>query len=229
MEQKNENSEDKKQSKREKHIVMARKLYELAQKGIGGEKDAAQKKFEEHLKKYKIHISEIDSSKNMRSFKVKSDDDRFILGNVILSVNPYAELIKLTTIIKVSLDEEDFIEVVNRFKYFARLYKTERQMLEMSFMHKHKDFFQPDEYTRNKWREKYKINEDLQSAQIKVEKIENKLSKADQDKLNKQLQEHVNKIKRMESMSKTLLNAQYARRDKALPEKSTDNNEPETK
>lgn len=229
MEQKNENSEDKKQSKREKHIVMARKLYELAQKGIGGEKDAAQKKFEEHLKKYKIHISEIDSSKNMRSFKVKSDDDRFILGNVILSVNPYAELIKLTTIIKVSLDEEDFIEVVNRFKYFARLYKTERQMLEMSFMHKHKDFFQPDEYTRNKWREKYKINEDLQSAQIKVDKIENKLSKADQDKLNKQLQEHVNKIKRMESMSKTLLNAQYARRDKALPEKSTDNNEPETK
>lgn len=228
MEQKNENSEDKKQSKREKHIVMARKLYELAQKGVGGEKDAAQIKFEEHLKKYKIHISEIDSSKNMRSFRVKSDDDRFILGNVILSVNPYAELIKLTTIIKVSLDEEDFIEVVNRFKYFARLYKTERQMLEMSFMHKHKDFFQPDEYTRNKWREKYKINEDLQSAQIKVEKIENKLSKADQDKLNKQLQEHVKKINRMEAMSKTLLNAQYARRDKALPEKSTDN-ETETK
>lgn len=208
---------------------MARKLYELAQKGIGGEKDAAQKKFEEHLKKYKIHISEIDSSKNMRNFRVKSDDDRFILGNVILSVNPYAELIKLTTIIKVSLDEEDFIEVVNRFKYFARLYKTEREMLQMSFMHKHKDFFQPDEYTRNKWREKYKINEDLQSAQIKVEKIENKLSKADQDKLNKQLEAHVAKMKRMEAMSKTLLNAQYARRDKALPEKSTDNNEPETK
>lgn len=228
MEQKNENSEDKKQSKREKHIVMARKLYELAQKGIGGEKDAAQIKFEEHLKKYKIHISEIDSSKNMRSFRVKSDDDRFILGNVILSVNPYAELIKLTTIIKVSLDEEDFIEVVNRFKYFARLYKTERDMLQMSFMHKHKDFFQPDEYTRNKWREKYKINEDLQSAQIKVEKIENKLSKADQDKLNKQLEAHVAKMKRMEAMSKTLLNAQYARRDKALPEKSTDN-ETETK
>lgn len=208
---------------------MARKLYELAQKGIGGEKDAAQKKFEEHLKKYKIHISEIDSSKNMRNFRVKSDDDRFILGNVILSVNPYAELIKLTTIIKVSLDEEDFIEVVNRFKYFARLYKTEREMLQMSFMHKHKDFFQPDEYTRNKWREKYKINEDLQSAQIKVEKIENKLSKADQDKLNKQLEAHIAKMKRMEAMSKTLLNAQYARRDKALPEKSTDNNEPETK
>lgn len=229
MEQKNENSEDKKQSKREKHIVMARKLYELAKRGDAGEKASAQLKFEEHLKKYKIHISEIDSSKNMRSFRVKSDDDRFILGNVILSVNPYAELIKLANFIKVSLDEEDFIEVVNRFKYFTRLYKTERQMLEMSFMHKHKDFFQPDEYTRNKWREKYKINEDLQSAQIKVEKIENKLSKADQDKLNKQLQEHVKKINRMEAMSKTLLNAQYARRDKALPEKSTDNNEPETK
>lgn len=228
MEQKNENSEDKKQSKREKHIVMARKLYELAQKGVGGEKDAAQRKFEEHLKKYKIHISEIDSSKNMRSFRVKSDDDRFILGNVILSVNPYAELIKLANFIKVSLDEEDFIEVVNRFKYFARLYKTEREMLQMSFMHKHKDFFQPDEYTRNKWREKYKINEDLQSAQIKVEKIENKLSKSDQDKLNKQLEAHVAKMKRMEAMSKTLLNAQYARRDKALPEKSTDN-ETETK
>lgn len=201
---------------------MARKLYELAQKGVGGEKDAAQRKFEEHLKKYKIHISEIDSSKNMRSFRVKSDDDRFILGNVILSVNPYAELIKLANFIKVSLDEEDFIEVVNRFKYFARLYKTEREMLQMSFMHKHKDFFQPDEYTRNKWREKYKINEDLQSAQIKVEKIENKLSKSDQDKLNKQLEAHVAKMKRMEAMSKTLLNAQYARRDKALPEKSTD-------
>lgn len=214
-----EESQDN-QNKRAKHIATARKLYELAQKGYEGEKEAAKVKFEEHIKKYKIHISEIDTSKNMRKFRVKSDDDRFILANVILSINPYAELIKLEKFINVSLDEEDFTEVVNRFKYFARLYKVERQMLEMSFMHKHKDFFQPDEYTRNKWRERTKINEDLQSAQIKVEKIENKLSKADQDKLNKQLQAHVAKIKRMEAMSKTLLNAEYARRDKAIGEKS---------
>jgi len=218
-----ETNENKKQNKREKNIVMARKLYELAKRGDAGERDSAHRKFEEHIKKYKIHISEIDASKNMRKFIVKSDDDRFILGNVILSVNPYAELIKFTTFIKVSLDEEDFIEVVNRFKYFARLYKTEREMLQMSFMHKHKDFFQPDEYTRNKWREKYKINEDLQSAQIKVEKIENKLSKADEDRLNKQLQEHVKKMERMAGISKHLLPAQYARRDKTIAEKSSNN------
>lgn len=215
-----ETNENKKDNKRAKHISTARKLYELAQKGIGGEKETAQTMFEEHIKKHKIHISEIDASKNMRKFRVKSDDDRFILGNVILSVNPYAELIKLEKSINVSLDEEDFIEVVNRFKYFARLYKIERDMLAMSFMHKHKDFFQPDEYTRSKWREKYKINEDLQSAQIKVEKIENKLSQADQEKLNKQMQEHVKKMERMAGISKHLLTAQYARRDKAIAEKS---------
>lgn len=220
-----QNENKNKENKRAKNISIARKLYELAQKGIGGEKENAQTMFEEHIKKHKIHISEIDASKNMRKFKIKSDDDRMILANVILSVNPFAEIIKLETALNVELDEEDFIEVRERFKYFVRLYKIEKQMLTDAFFHKHKDYFQPDEYTRNKWREKHKINEDLQSAQIKVEKIENKLSQADQDKLNKQLEEHVKKMRRMEAMSKTLLNAQYARRDKAIGEKSSNKNE----
>lgn len=217
--------ENSKENKKEKHKAMARKLLELAKRGDAGERDSAKTKFDEHMARHKLHISDIDPSANMRKFRVKSDDDRMILGNVILSVNPFAELIKLETSINVELDEEDFIEVRERFKYFSRLYKVEKQMLTDAFFHKHKDYFQPDEYTRNKWREKRKINEDLQSAQIKVEKIENKLSKADQDKLNKQLQEHVNKMRRMEAMSKTLLNAQYARRDKTIGEKSSNENE----
>lgn len=212
--------EQEKENKRAKHIVTARKLYELAQKGVGGEKDNAQKMFDEHIKKHKIHISEIDSSKNMRKFRVKSDDDRMILANVILSVNPFTEIIKLASGLNVELDEEDFSEVKEKFKYFSRLYKIEKQMLTDAFFYKHKDYFQPDEYTRNKWREKRTINEDLQQAQIKVDKIENKLSKADEDKLNKQMQEHVKKMRRMEAMSRTLLNAEYARRDKAISEKN---------
>lgn len=212
--------EQEKENKRDKHIVTARKLYELAKKGVGGEKDNARKMFDEHIKKHKIHISEIDTSKNIRKFRVKSDDDRMILANVILSVNPFTEIIKLASGLNVELDEEDFSEVKEKFKYFSRLYKIEKQMLTDAFFYKHKDYFQPDEYTRNKWREKRTINEDLQQAQIKVDKIENKLSKADEDKLNKQMQEHVKKMRRMEAMSRTLLNAEYARRDKAISEKN---------
>lgn len=223
MEEKNNNKE----SKREKHKSMARKLLELAKRGDAGERDSAKTKFDEHMAKHKLHLSDIDPSANMRRFRVKSDDDRMILANVILSVNPFTEIIKLASGLNVELDEEDFTEVKEKFKYFSRLFKIEKQMLNDSFFHKHRDYFQPDEHTRNKWREKHKINEDLQSAQIKVEKIENKLSQADQDKLNKQLEEHVKKMRRMEAMSKTLLNAQYARRDKAISEKSQEGDDNE--
>jgi len=43
-------------------------------------------------------------------------------------------------------------------------------------------------------------------------------------KFNKQLQEHVIKMRRMEAMAKTLVSAQYARRDKAIAEKSKEEN-----
>jgi len=212
-------SEVKDNTNREKHIVKARKLLELSKRGVGGEKTNSQNKFKEHMEKYGLEMGEIDASSNTRKFRVKSLDDLIIITNVILSVNPFTQTIQLKDAIKVDLDNEDYFEVIEKFKYFSKLHKIEKQLLMDSFFHKHKDFFQPDERTRTKWRDKHQVNKDLQKAQLRVDKMENKLSKADQDKMSKELEAHIIKMKRMEGVSRFLLNAEYARKHQTIGEK----------
>lgn len=200
----------------EKHKAKARLLKELSEKGIGGEKTNAETKLKEHLKKHNLTIEDIDSSVNNRRFKVSNEDDRMIFTNVILSVNPFTKLIHLPNVIDVSLDEEDFNEVKNKLRYFIKLWREEKEILTMAFFSKHKDYFQPDEWTKNKWREKKKLNEDLEKATLKADKIDKKLSKSEIEEMNKSLSKQHEKLQRMTIMSQTLKDAEYARKHKTI-------------
>lgn len=133
-----------------KSILKAKKLLELANRGIDGEKETAKVKLSEHLKKYGIDISEIDDTINVREFKFGSSDEFTILSNVILSVNPFAKLFNEKGVVSCELDKEDYLEVKNKHKHFWGLWKIEYDLLILSFFTQNSIHFRPDEYAYNK-------------------------------------------------------------------------------
>jgi hypothetical protein len=202
---------------REKHKAKARLLKALAEGGDANEKDTARRKYEEHLKKHRLTEGDIDSSANNRRFKIKNDDDSMILTNVILSVNPFTKLIHVGNVVDVNLDDEDYLEVREKFKFFVKLYRLEKEVFTMAFFSKHKQFFEPDEFTRNKWREKHSVNDELQKQQIKVDEINSKLSSKEEDE---SMQSIHKKLMRMRKISESLLDANYFRVHKTIAKRS---------
>lgn len=151
----------------------ARKLYELSLRGIGGEKTNAENKLREFLEKHNLTLDEIDSSINNRLFKVKDEDSKTILINVILSVNPYCKVNSDKKHISANLDTEDFIEVKEKYKYFSKLFSIEKTLLMMAFFSKHEEFFKPDEFALNKFRDSSRNeNQDLANAREKAQDLQ---------------------------------------------------------
>jgi hypothetical protein len=223
QEQNNTNTDNTDQEViREKAKAKARLLKALADRGIGGEKTSAENKLKEHLAKHKLTLGDIDSTFNDRYFKVRSQDDKTVLMNVILSVNPFTRVDDMKTSVVANLDEEDYQEVIRKFTHFAKLFRADKSVFTMAFFKKHEEFFQPDEFTRKKWREKYNINEGLSSQQVEVDKLnEIVLSAKSKDDLN---DEHFKLLKRLERMTKMmdgLQDANYFRIGKTIGEKKT--------
>ena len=205
---------------KEKAKAKARLLKALADGGFGGEKTSAENKLKEHLQKHNLTLGDIDSSLNDRCFKVRSQDDKTVLMNVILSVNPFTKIDDNKTTLVVNLDDEDYYEVVRKFTYFAKLFRSEKSIFTMAFFKKHEQFFQPDEFTRKKWREKHKLNEGLSSQQVEVDKLnEIVLSAKSKEDLNEEHFKLLKRLERMTNMAKTLQDANYFRVGKTIGEK----------
>jgi len=205
---------------REKAKAKARLLKALADRGVGGEKTSAENKLKEHLKKHNLTLGDIDSSFNDRCFKVKSFDDKTVLMNVILSVNPFTRIDDMKTSIVANLDNEDYQEVIRKFTYFSKLFRADKGVFIMAFFKKHEEFFQPDEFTRKKWREKNQINAGLSSQQIEVDKLnEIVLSAKTKEELDEEHFRHLKKLERMTKMISGLQDANYFRKGKTIGQK----------
>lgn len=195
----------------------ARRLKALADRGVGGEKDNAERMYREFITKHKLEENDIDPSVNNRKFKVKNYDDSLILTNVILSINPTTKVVNHNLCVTCDLDLEDYNEVKEKFRYFVKLYRIEKELLNMAFFSKHKDFFAPDEHAKNKWRESYKENEELKKARERADKITMKLEKnPDISKVSPMSQIQLLNLKRMGQFTELLLDAEYARRNKKI-------------
>lgn len=159
---------------RAKILIKAKKLLELAKRGIDGEKEAAQKKLDEHLLKHGIDISEIDDAINIRYFSAGTKDKYMILTNVILSVNPYSKPTYEKGIVKCELDKEDYEEIKNKYKFFFNLWTVERSLLVTAFFTKNNKHFKPDQYAYGKYRDKGQTeNPAFKAQEKKNEKINN--------------------------------------------------------
>lgn len=113
------------------------KVKELAERGADGERQVAQNKLKSLLHKYGINISELQSdSTQERIIKHhKHPDSRKILVQVICSV-------KKTTMWKLKkgygivadLSYDDYIEVIEKYKYFWKLYTKQKEIFFQAFI-----------------------------------------------------------------------------------------------
>lgn len=206
----------------------ARKLYELSLRGIGGEKTNAENKLRDFLEKHKLTLDEIDSAINNRLFKVKDEDSKTILINVILSVNPFCKINSEKKHISANLDTEDFIEVKEKYKYFSKLFSIEKTLLVMAFFSKHESFFKPDDAALNKFRDSSRNeNQDLSNARKQAEDLQKQAEEQfkheppptefTNDQKNMSLQRiQRNNLTRLNSMVSLMLTAKYKKTNATL-------------
>ena len=158
--------------KREKIKAKARRLNELAKRGIGGEKTNAQRMLDDLLRKHGMQSSDIDSSLNSRVFTVDNDDDKTILMTTILSINPYTKLVCDKKFVTAELDEQDYFDVKDKYAYFSKLFRVEKELLVMAFFEKNKLYFAPTEQAHSKFRDgQKKPNEAFEKVKMNAENI----------------------------------------------------------
>lgn len=113
------------------------KVKELAERGEDGEKQVAQNKLKTLLDKYGIDISEIEFEKPIeRNIKHHKDSDsRTILVQVIASVRKTGIFItKNKHLAHAELTYDEYIEVLEKYKYFWGLYKKQKHIFQQAFI-----------------------------------------------------------------------------------------------
>lgn len=132
----------------------AKKLKALATGGVDGEKETAQRMYDDYIKEHGLQDNEINSSMDAREFyNIADSDECDIAATIILSVNPFAKYNTLKDHISTELDDEDYLEAKEKIDYFIKLWRIERNALRTAFAIRHNDFFRPDDYASSKWRE----------------------------------------------------------------------------
>ncbi len=119
------------------------KVKELAERGENGERVSAQVKLETLLSKYNLDISELQSENPVeRSISHHRDADaRTILVQVIMSItNENVFITKGKYVAHAKLTSEQYIEVVEKYKYFWRLYLKQKKIFMRAFVTKNKLF-----------------------------------------------------------------------------------------
>lgn len=117
---------------------LLQKVNELATRGVGGEKEAAQRKLEKLLNKYGLTLNSLNNEKSKeRTFKIKNREDYVtILSHVIWDIHPDAKINQNTRKLEVysKLTTEQYIEVTEKFDYFWKLWCKEKEEFMMAFI-----------------------------------------------------------------------------------------------
>lgn len=134
---------NKKEFDSDKIKITLLKIKELSEKGYDDERQVAINKLELLLKKYNLSIDDLMEEKKKFEIKYSSKPDaKTILAQVIWSVIPKAKIyedtkrLRLYTILK----SDEYIEIIEKNKYFFDLYQKERKKFLISFCLKNKLF-----------------------------------------------------------------------------------------
>ncbi len=147
----------------EEILEKGRKIKRYLKNDSEGERNAAKRKYEEFLKKHNLQDSDVDPEANTRKIYAKHDDEVDLLLNIILSVNPFTKHSTDKKEITCELDNEDYIEVLEKYEYFGKLFRVEKELLIVAFSSKHKKFMTPDDDAKIKWRSHKKENEAIKN------------------------------------------------------------------
>jgi hypothetical protein len=221
---------------KEKILSKARKLKALAVGGDSGEKDNAERMYQEYIKLHNINDCEINSDMSVRYFTdIVNDNERDIVCTVLYSINPFSKpSYNAVFDVTVDLDEEDYVEAKEKVSYFITLWRLEVNALKSAFSLRHKDFLRPDAYAMDKWREnKTKGEDNVEDKVQNLIKLSNKI-KIDLEKnqeavineiFNTKDQDYMTafNIDRSVAMSELLLLANYIRANKKINEYESKN------
>ncbi len=99
-----------------------------------------------YIQRHGINDADVNVNGNKRLLAFRNDDEFFVLTNVIMAVDPYAKYTKETGGLVVDLDNDDYKEVGERYRYFVKVWRVERELLVRAFAQKHKKYFTPSDY-----------------------------------------------------------------------------------
>lgn len=127
-----------------KHIELAKKIRELAIKGVGGEKVNAEKMLEDLLKKHNLTIEDIEGENiSEYCFNIKKDEVKLfiqIIGRVNHKINKYGEFtakerkkFKLAGNYLIKSTAAEYVEIESMFSFYSRLYKEELEFFFTAF------------------------------------------------------------------------------------------------
>lgn len=136
----------------EKQKALIKKVKALAERGVGGEKETAEKKLKVLMKKYGIESLELDEERlDDYDFKFSGSIEKKILRQVIYKVlrDPekmresifhyrYGKGSKTTMIVNCTKAEE--IEIRIQFDFYRDLWKEEQEVLLDAFIQHHRLF-----------------------------------------------------------------------------------------
>lgn len=130
-----------------KILALAKKLHELAKRGIDGEKQNALDMLEKMMQKHGITWDMLDvNNRKEREFKIHKDQHKFlvqIIHSVAGSVDIYgfaSDKKRTTKRVVVDITDMEFIEVTAKFEFYWAKYKEDMELFYSAFIQKNKLF-----------------------------------------------------------------------------------------
>ncbi len=176
-----------------KILELAKKLKELADRGIGGEKNTAEAMLNALLKKHKISIEEIEGDKLEDYFFTLKNNLAPLWGQIVKHVDSNikrygefpAKLVKkhlLKGNYMISCTASQYIEIESKYSFYEQLYNEELKYFYSAFIkannllidNPNKPFVDAEDLSEEDY-ERYKRIDDL-SKKIKVGQFRKQLS-----------------------------------------------------
>lgn len=220
----------------EETLEKGRLIYAFAKDPRTSEKERAigQLQLDKFCRKYGCKEEDLNPDHNKRTIRPERVDELDLLLTILMSVNPYTKYTvdQKTLDVKCELDNEDYQEVLNKYAYFVKLYRVEKELLKTAFHSKHANYFTANSYARSKWRKSTTENDSIKTAQddkaaasaawqkMKQDVMYGKISEKELAKNVVDSQDHIQMMafnaKRAERLEQILLQAEYMNKHKTI-------------
>ncbi len=172
-----------------KQIELAKKIKALVDRGVGGEKENAEKLLADFLKKHNLTIEEIEGEAiNEYFFKVDKEDVRLwrqIVANVNYEIPKYGEFPKkvqknpyILGNFMVKCTAAEFVEIESKFNFYKKLYKQELEIFYSAFIHANRL------YSGKPANESQELSDDELEQQLRIVQMAQRVKKGE---FNKQI------------------------------------------
>lgn len=124
----------------DKYLELAKKLNELAKRGVGGESENAKRFLDKLLKKHGISPEQIEGDKIEREyFKLNKKTDERLMAQIFSNIlgdayNSYYQSKQKKTIVSVDCTKAQQIEIQAKYDFYSKLYEQEVEIFYSAFI-----------------------------------------------------------------------------------------------